>query len=413
MMKSTFGLLALWMMPAILIALPRLPTVRAEMRPPTVPSRAAVESLNGFAFDSYRRLASDSEENLFLSPASVSTALAMTYAGASGNTEAQMAKVLRLPRRDVHLQAGTVVEYLNRIGNRDKLELTVASALWGQTDHPFRGDFLGLLQSRYQVSLQRVDFRGDPEAARLRINDWVEAHTNDKIRDLLGPGVLTPQTSLVLSNAIYFRGFWSSPFVVSSTQPLPFTTAMGEKKLIPTMFQTAPFKYAEDPTAQCLEMPYQGGELVMTILLPRRVDGLRGLERSLDAAALVKWVGKLRRQKLDVYLPKFSLTAEFKLKQVLTALGMPDAFDEGRADFSAMTDKGKLFIQEVVHKGFVDVNEEGTEAAAATGVIMAPTSAVVNKLEFRADHPFVFLIRDASSGLVLFVGRLNDPTAKR
>lgn len=150
----------------------------------------------------------------------------------------------------------------------------------------------------------------------------------------------------------------------------------------------------------------------MTILLPRRGDGLSELERSLDTAALTSWAGKLRPRTVDVYLPKFSLTAEFKLKEVLSALGMPQAFDEQNADFSAMDEAGELFIQQVVHKGFVDVNEEGTEAAAATGVIIEPTSAVVNKLEFRADHPFVFLIRDASSGLVLFVGRLDDPSAK-
>lgn len=387
-------------------------TQGAEPAAPAAPPGQVVESMNEFAFDLYRRLAAESEDNLFLSPASISTALTMTYAGARGETEAQMAKVLRLPGRDVHQQGGAVVDYLNHVGNRGKLELTVANALWGQSGHPFREDFLGLLKSRYQAGLQTVDFRQQPEAARLRINGWVEQKTNQKIRDLIGPGVLTPRTSLVLTNAIYFRGFWNDPFAAKSTRPLPFTSAAGDSKVTPTMFQKASLRYAEDPAAQCLELPYQGGEMVMTILLPRRGDGLSELERSLDAAALTSWAGKLRPRTVDVYLPKFSLTAEFKLKEVLSALGMPQAFDEQNADFSAMDEAGELFIQQVVHKGFVDVNEEGTEAAAATGVIMAPTSAVVNKLEFRADHPFVFLIRDASSGLVLFVGRLDDPSAK-
>lgn len=389
-----------------------LPTRGAEPLP-AAPSGQMVESMNGFAFDLYQKLSADSEDNLFLSPASIATALTMTYAGARGETEAQMAKVLRLPGRDVHQQGGEVVDYLNLVGNRGKLELTVANALWGQSGHPFRQDFLKLLESRYQAGLQTVDFRQQPEAARLRINGWVEQKTNQKIRDLIGPGVLTPRTSLVLTNAIYFRGFWQAPFAAQSTRPLPFTTAAGDEKPTPTMFQKASLRYAEDPTAQCLELSYQGGEMVMTILLPRDRDGLSALERSLDADKLATWVGQLRPRMLDVYLPKFSLTAEFKLKEVLSALGMPEAFDEQNADFSAMDETGDLFIQQVVHKGFVDVNEEGTEAAAATGVIMATRSAVVDKLEFRADHPFLFLIRDARSGLVLFVGRLNDPSAGR
>lgn len=403
-------------LPALVVLLTTGLTPRTqgvEPAAPAVPPGQVVESMNEFALDLYQKLASESEDNLFLSPASISTALTMTYAGARGATEAQMAKVLRLPGRDVHQQGGAVVDYLNHVGNRGKLELTVANALWGQSGHPFREDFLGLLKSRYQAGLQTVDFRQQPEAARLRINGWVEQKTNQKIRDLIGPGVLTPRTSLVLTNAIYFRGFWKNPFAAKSTRPLPFTTSKGDEKVTSTMFQKASLRYAEDPAAQCLELPYQGGEMVMTILLPRRGDGLSELKRSLDAAALANWVDKLRPRMLDVYLPKFSLTSEFKLKEVLSGLGMPQAFDEQNADFSAMDETGDLFIQQVVHKGFVDVNEEGTEAAAATGVIMAPRSAVVDKLEFRADHPFLFLIRDASSGLVLFVGRLNDPPAKR
>lgn len=404
-----------WLLALAMLWTTGLPTCTqgAETAAPVAPSGQVVEGMNEFAFDLYQRLAAKSEDNLFLSPASISTALTMTYAGARGETEAQMAKVLRLPGRDVHQQGGAVVDYLNHVGNRGKLELTVANALWGQSGHPFRADFLGLLESRYQAGLQTVDFRQQPEAARLRINGWVEQKTNQKIRDLIVPGVLTPRTSLVLTNAIYFRGFWKDPFAVKSTRPLPFTTAAGDEKPTPTMFQKASLRYAEDPTVQCLELPYQGGEMVMTILLPRDANGLGELERSLDADKLATWVGKLRPRMLDVYLPKFSLTAEFKLKEVLSALGIPQAFDEQNADFSAMDETGDLFIQQVVHKGFVDVNEEGTEAAAATGVIMAPRSAVVDKLEFRADHPFLFLIRDASSGLVLFVGRLNDPSTGR
>ncbi len=373
------------------------------------PPAAVVEGMNTFAFDLYGRLAAASDENVFLSPASISTALAMTYAGARGNTESQMDAVLHLPERNVHEGFGAMVDYLNALGKQEKFDLTMANALWGQRNYAFRPQFTELLDARYGAGLRLVDFQGETEAARVAINDWVEEQTNDKIKDLIPPGVLTSLTRLVLTNAIYFQGTWEHQFNPDSTRPMPFTTAAGKEVETPTMFQEARFRYAEDAAAQCLEMGYKGADMAMTILLPKRKDGLPDLEKDLDAAALHRWTERLKAQKVKVYLPKFTMTTEFQLSGILAAMGMPDAFRPGQADLSGMDGTKKLFIQEVVHKAFVDVDETGTEAAAATGVVVGITSVPPPMPTFRADRPFLFLIRDTRSGAVLFVGRLNEP----
>ena len=373
------------------------------------PPDEVVESMNTFALDLYGRLAAASEENLFLSPASISTALAMTYAGARGDTESQMAAVLRLPKRGVHEGFGAMVDYLNALGEQEKFNLTIANALWGQRDYDFRREFTDLLHTRYGAGLRQVDYRRDTEAARVAINAWVEEQTNEKIKDLIPPGILTAYTRLVLTNAIYFHGHWQEQFNPDATRPLPFTTAAGEQVETLTMFQQAEFRYGEDSTAQVLEMGYAGGDMAMTLLLPKRQDGLNELEKGLDPVALQRWTERLRRREVKVYLPKFSMTAEFQLKSVLSAMGMSDAFNAASADFSGMDGTRELFVHEVVHKAFVDVNETGTEAAAATGVVVGITSAPLQPPVFRADHPFWFVIRDTRSGAVLFAGRLNDP----
>ncbi len=377
-----------------------------DVGPAAAPPTEVVDSMNRFAFDLYGRLAGQSQENLFLSPASISTALTMTYAGARENTASRMAAVLHLPEQEVHEGFGAMLNYLNGLAKQGELELTLANALWAQRDHGFLPEFTGLLDTHYGAGLRRVDFSLDTEAARRTINTWVQEQTKEKIRDLIPRGVLAGNTRLVLSNAIYFQGNWQQQFDPGKTGPLPFTTAAGREVQTATMFQDAAFGYAEDATAQCLQIEYAGSGVAMTILLPRRKDGLAELEKSLDAAALRQWVDRLRSRRVQVYLPKFSMTAEFQLKPVLAALGMPEAFD-GRADFSGMDGTEELFLQEVVHKAFVDVSETGTEAAAATGVVAGVRS---RPPVFRADRPFLFLIRDTHSDAILFVGRLTDPT---
>ncbi len=370
------------------------------------PPAAVIEGMNQFAFDLYGRLAESPTDNLFLSPASISTALTMTSAGACGNTAEQMATVLRLPDQRVHEGFGALGDYLNALGAQDDFELTIVNALWAQPDYDFRREFTELLETRYGAGLRKVDFQRDTEGARQEINRWVEEQTRDRIQELIPPGVLTQLTRLVLTNAIYFQGFWEHPFDPDATRPREFTTAAGEKIETPTMFQNGVFRYAEDDAVQCLEMEYGEGDLAMTLFLPKQPDGLRELERNFDAAALRTWSERLQPQRMHVYLPKFSFTAEFGLSQVLQAMGMPDAFSR-QADFSGMDGTKELYLQEVLHKAFVDVDETGTEAAAATGVVVGITAMPP---VFRADRPFLFLIRDTCSGVVLFAGRLADPS---
>ncbi len=381
----------------------------AQVQSPEAPPSEVVASMNHFAWDLYSRLAGQSQENLFLSPASISTALVMTYAGARENTATQMAEVLHLPASRVHEGFGAMVRYLNHLGSQEDLELSMANALWAQQGYPFLTEFTELLDTRYDAGLRLVDFAGETEAARQTINEWVEEQTNEKIQDLIPRGVLSGDTRLVLTNAIYFLGNWQQPFDAAKTAPLPFTTGAGRQVKTPTMHQEARFRYAEDATAQCLEMAYEGGDMAMTILLPRQTDGLAELEGRLDASALQQWTDRLRPQRVSVFLPKFSTTAEFQLKNVLSAMGMTDAFTVPPADFSGMDGTRELFVQEVVHKAFVDVGEEGTEAAAATGVVVGVRSAPQPAPEFRADRPFLFLIRDTRSGAILFIGRLAEP----
>ena len=367
------------------------------------------EGCNRFAFDLYARL-KGAEGNLFLSPYSISTALAMTYAGARGETADQMAKVLCLPASGeaVHGAYGALQKDLNAAGEGGAFELVVANRLWGQKGFAFLPDFLALLEARYGAGLEPLDFAAATEAARQTINAWIEKQTRDKIKDLIKPGVLDAATRLVLTNAIYFKGKWAEEFDKKATQDEDFFLAPEKKVTAPLMHRTADFGYFEGDDLQALELPYQGDRLSMVVLLPKAKDGLGALEAALSADKVSEWVSKLSRREVRVALPRFKTTAEFSLGDTLVAMGMTDAFG-GDADFSGMTGAKDLFISAVVHKAFVDVNEEGTEAAAATAVVVRALNGG-GPPEFRADHPFLFLIRDTKTGAILFLGRIADPT---
>jgi serpin B len=370
---------------------------------------AVVEGNSRFAFDLYARLR-EKEGNLFLSPYSISAALAMTYAGARGETAEQMAKVLHLPGGDrAHKEFAALVREINGGGRERGYQLSTANALWGQQGYPFRPDFLRLIKDDYGGGLQEVDF-AQPEQARKTINAWVERETRDKIKDLIGQGVLNARTRLVLTNAIYFKSPWMHPFQKGATRDEPFYLTADKTEPAPLMHQTDTFGYAEGDGFQALELPYVRNELAMLVLLPKKKDGLAELEKTLTAERVSGVGGRLSRERVQVSLPRFKTTATFELSDVLSGMGMPRAFRG--ADFSGMTDRpDPLEISKVVHKAFVDVNEEGTEAAAATGVIVGLAAAPVPRPMpvFRADHPFVFLIRDTRSGSILFLGRLADP----
>jgi serpin B len=370
----------------------------------------AVKGANAFALDLYRRLRG-ADGNLCFSPASVSTALAMTYAGARGPTAEEMAKTLHftLGQDRLHPALGALLDDLNRAGRARGSRLAVANALWGQKGHGFLPEFLGLTREHYGAGLQEVDFRGDSEGARRAINAWVEQQTQDRIKDLIREGVLDDNTRLVLTNAIYFKGDWASAFRKDSTRNAPFRLGGAEKVDVPLMWQSGTFGHFDGDGLQALELPYAGKDLSMVVLLPKRADGLADFEKGLTAERLAGWLRQLREQEVIVQLPRFKVTAEFRLGPTLAAMRMPLAFGDG-ADFSGMDGKKDQYLSEVVHKSFVDVNEEGTEAAAATAVVKAERSGESRLTPlFRADHPFVFLIRDRRSDGILFLGRVQNP----
>jgi serpin B len=382
--------------------------VLADEKPQKENVAAVVRGDNEFAFDLYARLR-ENQGNLFFSPSSISTALAMTYAGARGETAAEMARALHFTLPPEALHAG--FEALLKEQNTDKAgyKLRVANALWGQQGYGFAPDFLKLTQTHYGAGLYEVNFAA-AEQARQKINTWVEKQTQDKIKDLIKPGMVDSSTRLVLTNAIYFKGDWDSPFKKERTRTEPFKLSESNTVQAPLMTQSHDYRYLDGDTFQMLEMPYGSKEMSMVVLLPKKVDGLAELEKTLTADNLGAWLGRLRHREVVVNLPRFKTTSEFSLKAQLSALGMPQLFQAGKADLSGMNDgKEKLFLSAVVHKAFVDVNEEGTEAAAATGGI-AKALAVRVKPVFRADHPFVFLIRDTRNGSVLFLGRILNPT---
>lgn len=371
-----------------------------------------VKGDNQFATDLYRRLKDKNSGNLFFSPYSISAALAMTYAGASGETQKQMAEVLHfaVPESELHQAMARLRESL-LADAKQGYQLRVANRLWGQKGFEFLPEFLQTTQKYYGAELGILDFAQNTETARQEINRWVEKQTEDKIKDLLAPGVLDPQTRLVLTNAIYFKGNWQEQFKKDATQDAPFHVSADKEVSVPMMHQTERFGYRATDDLQALEMPYAKGELSMIILLPKAIDGLLQLEKKLTEENLQEWTKGLGHQKVIVYVPKFTMTSQFSLKDTLEAMGMTLPFTQ-KADFSRMSSKEGLSISAVIHKAFVDVNEEGTEAAAATAVTMMPTSAAPPREEpptFRADHPFVFLIQDNQTGSILFMGRVMNP----
>lgn len=383
-----------------------------EPRPP----ESVIEGGNAFGAELYVRLAAKEKGNLFLSPTSVHTALAMTHAGAGGQTAEQMEKVLHLPlpREKLHEAFGRLLAELND-PRRDReghpaYQLVVANRLWGQQGYDFKPAFLGLLDAHYGAGLERVDFR-DAQAASKKINDWVAEKTKEKIKDLVPPAAITPLMRLVLTNAIYFKSNWASKFSERATRDEPFHVSGDKKVQARMMHQLDRFGYLETGTFQALQMPYRFHDLSMIMLLPKKRGGLPALEKRLSAKKLREWIGRIRYTRVRVAFPKFKFTSQFSLPEQLKAMGMPAAFDPERADFSGMTDEEKLFIADVLHKAFVAVDEEGTEAAAATAVMMAATAAPVGEPKvFTADHPFLFLIRHRTSGAVLFMGRVVDPS---
>jgi len=368
---------------------------------------------NAFAIDLYAKL-SGTPGNIFFSPSSIETALAMTYAGARGKTASQMSAVLHLQPGDaIHTDLGDFIRRLNGDGPQAQsrgYELSVANALWGQTGAHFLPDFTSLLKTDYGAGMRAVDYKNDAEGARKMINAWAAEKTHDKIQNLIPPGVLNRSTRLTLASAIYFKGTWADPFDKDATQSHPFHLSTSQSLNTPTMQRTGDYGYAETDDCQVLKMDYSGRALSMIVLLPRKVDGLPSIEKKLTSGKLSALADLLIQKKVIVSLPKFKLTQSLELADTLASIGMPDAFNAD-ADFSGMTGAKDFVISNVIHKAYVDVNEQGTEAAAATAVVMVAGMAFQPEAPevFRADHPFLFLIRDESSGAILFMGRMAAP----
>ncbi len=389
------------------------PATRPELAPQQlVLLRNVAEQNNRFAFDLYQKLTEQNQNNLFFSPYSISSALAMTYAGARNNTARQMADVMYFQKLGdkLHPGYGLMIERMNT-GSRDAAyQLNVANALWGQQGFDFLESFLNLVRRNYQAGLQRVDFRRT-EAARQTINQWISEKTQGKIEELLKTGDLSALTRLVLTNAIYFKGNWSSQFKEEQTRKEPFYLIDGETVQAPLMHQTNRFGYMEDKLFKLLELPYAGEDLSMVILLPKKRRGLPEFEQNIEPQILTQWLRRIHTGEVKVAIPKFKMTYRCYLSSILTGLGMQDAFDSQKADFSGMTGHKDLHISSVIHQAYVDVNEEGTEAAAATGVTMRATAVQPRPTPvFRADHPFIFMIRDKQTNSILFWGRVMNPT---
>jgi serpin B len=368
---------------------------------------------NQFAFDLYGQLGREGPaDNLFFSPYSISTALAMTYAGARGQTAAQMAKTLHftLPPERLHDAFAQLRVQLEGSAVRRPYDLYVANRLWGQKGFPFQADFLQLTRTRYAAELAEVDFQQQTEQARQAINRWVEEQTRGKITDLIPPGGLTPQSVLVLTNAIYFKGDWLIAFPEKDTREEDFYLLSGTAVKAPLMHVVLSCPYFANDQLALVCLPYKGQEVEMVVLLPRQREGLPALEKNLGLEQLAGWLRQARPQRVNLALPRFRMTSRLSLEKTLSEMGMPLAFSD-QADFRGISSIGKLSISRVLHKAYVDVQEKGTEAAAATGVVVGVTSVGPSQppIPFRADHPFVLLLRHRPTGSILFLGRLLNP----
>ena len=389
----------------------------------TAPSTTAVDLAalvagnSAFAFDLYHALRAG-DGSFFYSPYSISLALAMTYAGARAETEQQMAGALRftLPQDRLHpaFNALDLALASRGQGARGKdgggFRLNIANALWGQEGYDFLAAFLDTLALNYGAGLRLLDFAGAPEVSRREINTWISAQTEGRIEELIPPGLINSLTRLILTNAIYFNAAWSRPFSARNTQEQPFTLLDGRQVPVPMMRQTEFFAYTAGPGYQAVELPYDGRELAMLLLLPD-AGQFAAFETALTAEKVAGIVARLAGRRLDLTMPLYTVESEFSLAAVLAALGMPAAFSE-LADFSGIEPQGELSIADVVHKAFVAVDEAGTEAAAATAVIMMTRAMMPeDPLVVRVDRPFLLLIRDLQTGAILFVGRVLDPRA--
>lgn len=365
-----------------------------------------------FAVDMYKELCKRSDGNVFFSPISISVALAMTYLGAKVNTAFEMKNGLKLAPltdEDIHSVYQEMCAFL-QTDKSSSFILNTANRIFARKDYVFKAEFLEATSKYYKAEAQTLDFASDSEGSSKIINKWVEAQTANKIQDLIPSGSLNAQTAMVLVNAIYFKGSWKDKFEKSATQPGKFKLGGGQEVDADMMFTSEKMMYGEDRNLGCkiVELPYVNDDLSMFIILPNKEDGLSELMGKVDHAKLLELTTQMGKIDVELTLPKFKLEDKFSLNDVLQSLGMKDMFIGGIADFSGMDGTKELYVSSVVHQSFIDVNEEGSEAAAATGVIMMCMSMPIT-MRFEADHPFLFFIRDNHTKGILFMGHLANP----
>lgn len=369
----------------------------------------ASKSNNAFCFSLLEQKGA-TEENNVLSPFSIWSALAMTSAGAEAETLDQMRKVLVLPAKGSH---SLVSSWSGRLKEAKGVRMKVANRLWGKEGLPFRSDFLKLTEKQYGAGLEPMDFASNADGARRQINQWVEENTEEKIKDLLGPGTINGDTKLVLTNAIYFKGDWEIPFKADNTRKRDFTLTNGKKAQPETMSGLFPAGYMEDDRLQAVRLRYEGGQMAMILVLPKKTDAL-ATSSFLHADGFAKVLSAIKNEKrVVVQVPKFEATAKLQLSKTLKSMGMPRAFS-GDAQFGGMCAE-PVKISEVIHQAWIKVAEKGTEAAAATAVIMARSASAMPPKEdppkmFIADHPFLYFVIDDRNGGIVFAGRVMNPT---
>ena len=423
MKKALIPLLSIFLvLPIVACAQPAAAGLEISDKPrvtsPVVSPTDQVSLVDGdsaFAFELYQSL-KEKDGNLFYSPHSISLALAMTYAGARSETAQQMADTLHftLPQERLHPAFNSLALELGKRGqgaqgkDGEGFRLNIVNAIWGQDGYNFQPAFLDVLAENYGAGLRIMDFIKETEKSRITINQWVSDQTEDRIKDLIPQGAINELTRLVLTNAVYFNAAWQHQFNKNQTEDGQFHLLDGKQVTVPMMKQTESFGFAKGAGYQAIELPYDGNELSMVILLPE--DGqFKAFEEDLQTQQVSDIINSLRGSRVDLTMPRFEFDSEFSLKDTLAKMGMPVAFTDS-ADFSGMTGKRELSISDVIHKAFVSVDETGTEAAAATAVIVGVTSAPVEPpVELTIDRPFIFLIRDIETGAIIFVGRVLNP----
>ncbi len=397
--------------PPVAMALSDAPRAAAEA--PSGDVQNVASSMESFGTGLYAAIATG-HGNVVFSPASIMTALAMTYAGARGVTAEEMAAVLHVDLDDPAFHAAMnaldlALESRSFKSGDDRVQLSIANSLWGQDGLAFEQPFLDTLAKDYGTGMRLVDFKAAAEKARVQINDWVASQTNDKITDLIPAGVLNYLTRLVLVNAVYMDATWAHQFDPNDTSDGSFTTLAGTQVTVPMMRQTSSFSYAKGDGWQAVQLPYSGNRLAMLLIVPDQ-GRFTDVEQELGSGLLSEAVSGLSPASVALTVPKFTFRTQAQLGSALKTLGMPTAFDPSSADFSGMTTEEQLLIDKVIHEAYIAVDEEGTEAAAATAVVMRATSAPMVDVTFEIDRPFIFALRDTETGALLFLGRVVDPS---